>query len=38
MPKASYRLTYCNALAEVHTLAENLIKPCVVEMAICELG
>jgi hypothetical protein len=38
MPNASYRLSYSNALAEVHTLAETLIKPCVVEMVICVLG
>ena len=29
---------FCNALAEMHTLAESLIKPCAVETAICVLG
>jgi len=38
MPKASYRLTYCNAVVEVHTIAETLNKTCAMEMAICVLG
>ena len=38
MPNAPYRLSYCNALADAHTLAETLIKPHALEMAICVLG